>query len=156
MKDLGKKIKLYDEQKFQDCYNLFANCSNPYQFSEEFVSIISGVAVAAEIKEDLLKANEVRKKCLKNLIDKRIKKNEQNLNDPIKKNMLLTFESTEKKAASKRKGITVALLSDRDIFAQLLLIQKDRDFDLKETLQFELTPLLLSLANADGTLVKNS
>ena len=70
--------------------------------------------------------------------------------------MLLTFESTEKKAASKRKGITVALLSDRDTFAQLLLIQKDRDFDLKETLQFELTPLLLSLANADGTLVKNS
>ena len=95
------------------------------------------------------------KKCLKNLIDKRIKKNEQNLNDPIKKNMLLTFKSTEKKAASKRKGITVALLSDRDTFAQLLLIQKDRDFDLKETLQFELTPLSLSLANADGTLVKN-
>ena len=156
MKDLCKKRKLYDDQKVQDCYNLFANCNNPYQFSEELVSINSGVAVAAEIKEDLLQANEVEKKCLKNFIDKRIKKNEQNLSDPIKKNMLLTFESTEKKAASKRKGITVALLSDRDTFAQLLLIQKDRDFDLKETLQFELTPLLLSLANADGTLVKNS
>ena len=134
--------------------NLFANCNNPYQFSEEPVSINSGVAVAAEIKEDLLKANEVRKKCLKNLIDKRIKKNEQNLNDPIKKNMLLTFESTEKKAASKPKGITVALRSDRDTFARLLLIQKDRDIDLKETLQFELTPLPLPLANANGTLSK--
>ena len=153
MKDLCKKRKLYDDQKVQDCYNLFANCNNPYQFSEELVSINSGVAVAAEIKEDLLKANEVRKKCLKNLIDKRIKKNEQNLNDPIKKNMLLTFESTEKKAASKRKDITVALGSDRDTFA-LLLLQKDRDIDLKETLQFELTPLPLPLANANGTLSK--
>ena len=68
--------KLYDEQEVQDCYNLFANCNNPYQFSEELVSINSGVAVAAEIKGDLLKANEVGKKCLKNFIDKRIKKNE--------------------------------------------------------------------------------
>ena len=67
--------------------------------------------------------------------------------------MLLTFESTEKKAASKRKDITVALGSDRDTFA-LLLLQKDRDIDLKETLQFELTPLPLPLANANGTLSK--
>ena len=154
MKDLGKKRKLYDEQKVQDCCNLFANCNNPYQFSEELVSINSGVAVAAEIKEDLLQANEVEKKCLKNFIDKRIKKNEQNLSDPIKKNMLLTFESTEKKAASKPKGITVALRSDRDTFARLLLIQKDRDIDLKENLKFQLTPLPLSLANADGTFSK--
>ena len=34
------------------------------------------------------------------------------------------------------------------------MVQKDRDIDLKETLQFELTPLPLSLANADGTLSK--
>ena len=154
VKDLGKKRKLFDEQKLQVCFNLFANCNNPYQFSEELVSINSGVAAAAEIKEDLLKANEVGKKWLNNFIDKRIKKNEQNLNDSIKKNMLLTFESTEKKAASKPKDITVALRSDRDTFARLLLIQKDRDIDLKETLQFELTPLPLSLANADGTLSK--
>ena len=91
---------------------------------------------------------------MKNFIDKKIKKNEQNLNNPIKKNMLLTFDSTEKKVASKPKGITVALRSDRDTFARLLLIQKDRDIDLKETLQFELTPLPLSLANTDGTLSK--
>ena len=90
--------------------NLFANCNNPYQFSEEPVSINSGVAVAAEIKEDLPKANETGKKCLKIFIDKRIKKNEQNLNEPIKKNMLLTFDSIEKTAASKPKGITVALV----------------------------------------------
>ena len=76
-----KERKRYDEQKVLDCYNLFANCNNPYQFSEEFVSINSGVAAAAEIKEDLLKANEVGKKWLNNFIDKRIKKNEQNLND---------------------------------------------------------------------------
>ena len=110
MKDLCKKRKLYDDQKVQDCYNLFANCNNPYQFSEELVSINSGVAVAAEIKEDLLNANETGKTCLKIFIDKRIKKNEQNLNEPIKKNMLLTFESIEKTAASKPKGITVALV----------------------------------------------
>ena len=68
--------------------------------------------------------------------------------------MLLIFESTEKKAASKPKGITVALHSDRGTFAPLLLIQKDHDIDLKETLQFNLTPLPLSLANADGTFSK--
>ena len=61
VKDLGKKRKLYDEQKVQDCCNLFANCNNPYQFSEELVSINSGVAVAAEIKLNLLKANDVGK-----------------------------------------------------------------------------------------------
>ena len=88
---------------------------------------------------------------MKNFIDKRIKKNEQNLKDFIKKNMLLIFESTEKKADSKPKGITVALHSDRGTFAPLLLIQKDHGIDLKETLQFNLTPLPLTLANADGT-----
>ena len=108
VKDLGKKRKFYDEQKVQDCYSLFANCNNPYQFSEELISVNSGAAVAAEIKEDLLKTNEVGKKYLKNFIDKRIKKNEQNLNNPIKKNMLLTIESIEKKTASKPKGITAA------------------------------------------------
>ena len=153
-KILVKKRKFYDEQKVQDCYSLFANCNNPYQFSEELVSVNSGAAVAAEIKEDLLKTNEAGKKYLKNFIDKRIKKNEQNLKDPIKKNMLLTFESIEKKTVLKPKGITVALRSDQDAFAWLLLIQKDRDIDLKETLQFELTPLPLSLANANGTLSK--
>ena len=35
-----------------------------------------------------------------------------------------------------------------------MLIQKDRDIDLKETMQFELTPLPLSFANADGKLLK--
>ena len=70
---------------------------------------------------------------MKNFIDKRIKKNEQNLKDYIKKNMLLIFESTEKKADSKPKGITVALHSDRGTFAPLLLIQKDHGIDLKET-----------------------
>ena len=65
-----------DEQKVQDCYNLFANCNNPYQVSEKLVSINSGVVIAAEIKGDLLKANEVGKKCLKNFTDKRIKKSE--------------------------------------------------------------------------------
>ena len=34
------------------------------------------------------------------------------------------------------------------------MIQKDHDIDLKETLQIGLTPLPLSLANADGTLSK--
>ena len=61
MKGLGKNRKLYDKQKVQNCCNLFANCNNPYQFSEQLVSINSGVVVAAEIKEDLLKANEVWK-----------------------------------------------------------------------------------------------
>ena len=154
VKDLGKKRKFYDEQKVQDCYSLFANCNNPYQFSEELISVNSGAAVAAEIKEDLLKTNEVGKKYLKNFIDKRIKKNEQNLNNPIKKNMLLTIESIEKKTASKSKGITAAWRSDQDTFAWFLLIQKDRDIDLKETMQFELTPLPLSFANADGKLLK--
>ena len=48
--------------------------------------------------------------------------------------MLLTFKSTQKKVASKLKGITVALRSDRDTFARILLIQKDRHINLKETL----------------------
>ena len=61
MKDLGKKRKLYDEQTVQECYNLFANCNSYYEFSEELVSINSGVTVAAEIKLNLLKANDVGK-----------------------------------------------------------------------------------------------
>ena len=58
------------------------------------------------------------------------------------------------RAQRRRQPRNQPLPSDRDTFARLLLIQKDLDIDLKQTFQFELTPLPLSLANADGTLSK--
>jgi len=48
----------------------------------------------------------------------------------------------------------MALKSDRDTFSRLMMISKDRAVSMRDTLTFELTPLPLSLANADGTLSK--
>ena len=57
--------------------------------------------------------------------------------------------------AQRRRQPGNQKVRDRDTFTRLLLIQWHYcDIDLKDTLQFEITPLPLSLANANGTLSK--
>ena len=53
---------------------------------------------------------------------------------------------------SKLKLLNVNV--DRQLFGRLLVISKDRDVDVEELFSYELSSVLLSLFNFDGSMVK--
>ena len=85
----------------------------------------------------------------------RIKCNDIGFHDPIKKLKLFTFESLMQKSVVKVKGIEVAIRSDRETFARMLVIREERDISLQKVLEYELSSLPLSIANPDGSLCKS-
>ncbi|MEM7298197.1 MAG: hypothetical protein AAF391_08030, partial [Bacteroidota bacterium] len=153
-KDLGKKRKIRDECNVKDCYEFISNWSNPFEASEQLVAIHSGIVPNEKVIADLERAEEVGKVSVGSFREKRIYTTDEKFNDPIKKNKLLTFGSKIKKPLSKSKGLVMALRSDRETFARMMLISKDRDISMRDTLKFELTSIPLSLANADESLSK--
>lgn len=64
---------------------------------------------------------------------------------------LRTFDKRSAPAKIKVKNKDVVIRTDREIFARLLLIQKNRNTPLKEVIQFELSPTPLSLLNPDSS-----
>lgn len=118
------------------------------------VALTSGVEATKELVDNLEGAKDIGQKKVKRFIGERIKTNEIAFNDPIKKEKLLTFDDIKAKPISKSKGLTLALRSEREMFARLALVQRHRDISIKDILQYELTSLPLSLANPDGSLAK--
>ena len=64
---------------------------------------------------------------------------------------LRTFDKRSAPAKIKVKNKDVVVRTDREIFARLLVIQKNRNTSLKEVIQFELSPTPLSLSNLDSS-----
>ena len=123
-KDIGTSRKKYDEEKVTMCCETFTNWNNPFSQSDKLVSITSGIEPKEQVAEDLLKAYNVGLGCLKTFVEERIKTNEKDINETIKKNKLLTFDESLKKVVSKEKGVYLALRSDRETFARMLIVQK--------------------------------
>ena len=124
-------------------------------------SLFSGKAASKEIEDDLLNAEKIGKTCLEDFITNRIESDKTPFYSPIKKNSLKTLDVGKKKIVRLKdrtmavKDRTMAVKSDRNTFARLLVIQQKRDIDIRKVVQFELSSLLLSIANEDGTLFKS-
>ena len=71
----------------------------------------------------------------------------------IKKNKLRTFTSLDASPVSITNN-TIALKSDTEMFARLLVIQERRGISMREVLKFELSVFPLSLATSEGNLNK--
>ena len=73
---------------------------------------------------------------------------------PIKKNDLKTF-NVKKTSIMKVKEQKIAIRADRETFARLLSIQRRRNVDLREVMEYELGVLPLSLAIALAHFVRH-
>ena len=103
--------------------------------------MLSRVEAPEDIKKDLLEAETIGKNRLLDFVKSRIETNNIDFYAPIKKNKLRTFD-TAVAVKIKVKGKYIAVRSDRETFARLLIIQKCHGIDMKEVLKYELPPFL--------------
>ena len=72
----------------------------------------------------------------------------------LTRNKIQTFSSSKRSTMKKSKGKEINLKMNRDLFARLLLIAKNRKVNLKLILSYSLGTYPLSLATSSGGLVK--
>ena len=84
-------------------------------------------------------------------MEKSINSNEKDFHKAVARNDFRTFASVEKgsKAMSKSTQKFLNVNVDRQIFARLLAISKDRDVDVEGLFSYELSSVPLSLFNFD-------
>ena len=121
---------------------------DPFEKSEKLVGMSSRVEAPEDIKKDLLEVETIGKNRLLDFVKSRIETNNMDFYAPIKKNKLRTFDTAVAVKKIKVKGKDIAVRSDRETFARLLIIQKCRGIDMK-VLKYELSPVPLSLSNPD-------
>ena len=153
-KDLGKKRKIHIKTCVANCYEIIKSWNNPFEQSKSLSSLSSGIEAPLDVQNDIMNAANIGDTQAKTFISSRIESGVTGFHDPIKKNKLKTFCSLSKKRQIKVKDTFVAVKSDREIFARLLVIQRKRGIDIKDVLKFELSSLPLSLATVNGTLCK--
>ena len=99
----------------------------------------------------MLNAESIGKYQYLEFIQNRIETNEVDFYAPIKQNKLNTFESAVNVRKVKVNGKEVAVRSDRDTFALLLILQKTWGIQLQEILQYELASVPLALSDPDAS-----
>ena len=115
-------------------------------FSEmDLVSLSTGVAPSELITQDLLNAQSVGEKSMKEFID-----------DPLKKLKLGTFSSMKKVVKVQTNGKTVQFSAQSNIFGKVAIVQQRRDIDLKKVFCYPLGPVPWALADATGGMMKTS
>ena len=72
------------------------------------------------------------------------------------KKKIQTFSTNKKKVIKSYKGKEISAKSNRNFFARLLVIAKNRKVDLKQVLSYSLGSFPLSLATPTGGLVKTA
>ena len=154
-KDLRSARKRFDEKSVLACYKVIQQWNNPFLPTEKLIVLSSGVVANDQVQNDLLRAKEVGRARLDQFLNERIIERKVEFNATITKNMLRTFDSSTQRKKCQVKDTVVAIKSDRETFGRLLVIQQIRGIDLQEVLQYELSPLPLSIANSDGSLMKN-
>ena len=106
-----------------------------------------------EIQDHLLNASHIGDEKLEQFSLDRVESVFVNFHDPIKKNKLRTFASVDASPVSVSNN-TIALKSDREMFARLLVIQVRHSISMRDVLKFELSVFPPSLATSEGNLNK--
>ncbi len=146
-----------DVKKVVEAINVF---KDPFETSEELVSLSSGCVADEIITKDLMEAKERGKTALRSFVRDRLAAGSTGFYDTLPKLKLKTFTNTAKSKAVKTSNREVILKADRNLFARLLVIgqtpDENRKVDIRDLLAHELGPLPWSLAALDGSLAKTN
>ena len=137
-KDIGKSRVKLDEQMVQQCYKTIDHWQNPFLPQENLVSLSSGAVASKKIMEDLDAAENIGKASVQKFLKERIVDGTVEFHATIKKKKLSTFDALNKVKTCKVKDEVVTIKSDREIFARLLIIQRNRGVDLQEVLNVKI------------------
>ena len=115
--------------------------SDPFEESEDLVSLSSGCVASESIRQDLLTAQKKGTDALTTFVEDRLLSNSKGFYGTLSKLKLGTFIDVQKKSSSSKEEKTVILRADRNLFARLLVIGQSLKVGLRELLVHELGPL---------------
>ena len=104
----------------------------------------------------MLTAKKKGTEALTTFVEDRLSSTSKCFCDTLSKLKLGNFSNVKKSSSLSKEGKTVILRADRNLFARLLVIGKNRKVDLRELLVHEFGPLPWSLASFDGSLAKTN
>ena len=145
-----------DEDDVKKVFEVISNWRNPFEPSEELLSLSSGYVASESMKADLLLAKEKGTTALTAFVEERLVTNSTGFFQTLPKLKLRSFRDAQKKTSVTAGDRNFIIRADRNLFARLLVIGQSRQMDLKDLLSHELGPLPWSLASSDGSLAKTN
>ena len=153
-KECGAQRLKRDEEDVQKVMEVIQQWRNPFEPSDELMTLSSGCVASGSVKDDLLNAEEKGKFAFASFVSNRLTSTETGFFETLPKLKLGRFGEVKKKVSAG--GRTFVIRADRNLFARLLVIGQNRQIDLRELLSFELGPVPWSLASCDGSLAKTT
>ena len=149
-----------DNVFFNDITEYIKNCKNPFTQQEEgsdgghLFNICSGKAASKETTNFLLNVrengNSARDKFIASCI-----KDPASFEKPITKQKIFTFASESiKNKRNMADGKVHEVKMQRDLIGRILGIALENKVDIKQVLEYPLTPVPLSLCHMDGLMNK--
>ena len=149
-KDLDSSRRALDATRVDSVIDVIEVVVNPFDYEGcELVNIYSGIVASPPCQEDFLNAYKSGKKAQQDFTT-RFVSDPKELHRPMKKMNLQTFKTTAKPKKDK-KGKE---LSNRKLFARLIILVKEDRVKLREVLTYSLGPVSYPLASSDGFLAK--
>ena len=130
----------------------YINPFDPSIEKDHLYNLSSGEPLSSESADRILKVHATGRNLAQTFIDKRLCSNGILFHHPISRNKFTTFSNCKHKVAIKNNSIK-AVEVNRNILATLVSynIRTGKSIDFEKALMYPLSPVALSLCNADGT-----
>ena len=141
----------------QDVKNTISQMANPFDVEQdELISLASGEVLEKTAADRLLSSEELGEDQFSKFTERNLLCDAPDIFTNLERNKLQTFSTNKKKVIKSYKGKEISAKSNRNFFARLLVIAKNRKVDLKQVLSYSLGCFPLSLAAPTGGLVKTA
>lgn len=156
-KDLDySKCKRY-EQCVQDVLTSISQMAHPFDVDQEhLINLASGVELETTVADRLLSAEQLGERQFSEFSKNNLFSDNPDIFTKLERNSIETFSGRRKQVQSGQKGKEKSIKVNRNFFAKLLVIAKNREVNLKEVLSYSLGSFPLSLATPNGGLVKTA
>ena len=114
------------------------------------MNIYTGVVASQSCQQDIISAYETGKAAQHDFVSQ-FTAEPRSLHRPMKRTNLSSFKSNGAKSRKDKKG---ADLTNRQLFARLIVLVKQGKVALRDALSYSLGPVSYPLASADGSLAK--
>ena len=115
--------------------------------SGKIIGFSSQIEAPPAVEKDLMNEATIEESSFKDFIQNQIESTNFN-NETIKKSKLRNPDAVIIAKIMEIHGKDIAIKKDREMSARLLVIQRTCEIDVKEVLRYELSSVLLALANS--------
>ena len=130
---------------------------NPFDYEQdELIHITSGVVTTQNVQTDLQSANARGELEFTKFCEQHLQTGTVDFFATMKKLNLKTFICMSEIFRHNVHGKGITLNADRNLLARLIVMGRYRKINLQELLSYSLGPLLLSLGDSQGSLVKTN